>query len=225
MTDAKLIIYGLTDPTSGEIRYVGQSSQGIGRALQHGMESFLKQSERTHKSRWIRKLQRAGLKYGVKVLEEVGSVDDLDIVECFWIAQLKGVGARLTNATKGGEGTRGYKHTEDWKRRASEAQKGEKGFWFGKKKSYEMRLKCSRSHGGRAVVDSNGVVYCSVAEAARQTGIDEDNLRRNVKSKTLSVGGGKGPGSCGRGLKFRYFDEAQVGAEPSSFAATAPLNQ
>lgn len=205
------LIYALVDPRNDEVRYVGQTTYGETRFGQHGMEAFLKQSERTYKTRWIRKLHRLGLNYKAAVLEEVPDPADLDLVESFWISQMLGMGCRLTNATKGGGGLRGHKHTEEHKRKISEAQLGEKGHWFGKKFSLESRIKKSRSLGGRAIRDSLGREFPSIAEAARQLGLHEDNIRRAVKRGGTVGGGqgshGRGTGRRGGGITFEYIDD------------------
>ena len=43
------------------------------------------------------------------------------------------------NMTDGGEGTSGYKHTDEGRAKIGEANRGEKSYWFGKPKSPEWR--------------------------------------------------------------------------------------
>lgn len=98
----KFLVYGLTDPRTNHVRYIGKSSRGLARPKDHQRSSFLAK-DRTYKGNWIRELQRCGLSYGVVVFEECEG-EDLNYVECFWIAQGNGLGWPLTNLTPGGDG-------------------------------------------------------------------------------------------------------------------------
>lgn len=94
-------IYGLVDPVSGEVRYVGRTSKTpqerltrhIWKAREKGESSDL------YVSRWIRSV---GYAIGVCVLE----VDPADPREAErrWVDELRAGGAQLTNLTQGGEG-------------------------------------------------------------------------------------------------------------------------
>lgn len=220
---SQFLIYGLTDPRTGEIRYVGQSSTGFARPSSHGSESKLRSAERTYKTRWIRQLKKLGLSYDIVILEEVPGVSDLDDRERFWISRLKHVGNQLTNSTEGGHGTRGFKHREESKLKSSLSQSGPKNHGYGKRQSEEAQIKRSRSLGGRPVIDGNGVIYQTAAEAARRTGFGEANIHRVLKRYrgSRSLGGGRGRPSCGKGLTFDYYDEADS-AEPASSINAAP---
>ena len=50
------------------------------------------------------------------------------------------------NITDGGEGVRGYKHTEEWKQKMSKARSGANNPWYGKHLSKEHREKISMNH-------------------------------------------------------------------------------
>ena len=64
----KFIIYGLRDPRTGEIRYVGKSSYGINRAYQHSRPGDL-DKDPTYKGKWLRKLRKLGLRAEAVVLQ------------------------------------------------------------------------------------------------------------------------------------------------------------
>jgi len=115
----KFLIYGLRDPRTSEIRYVGKSTSGLRRPKQHTAPLTLSE-DRTHKGRWLRKLQRLGLKPEIVVLQEVLDVTDLAQAEKFWIAIGRAaLGSRFTNLTEGGDGTLGWKPTEETKKNIS----------------------------------------------------------------------------------------------------------
>lgn len=114
MSDSRFLVYGLTDPRTGAIRYIGKSSSGMRRPAQHGHASRLRDA--THKSAWIKALRAEGFDYGVEVLTRLDSPRALSDEERGWIAIGRVEGWDLTNATDGGDG-----QSRDW--RPSEAQR------------------------------------------------------------------------------------------------------
>lgn len=97
------IIYGLVDPRTREIRYVGQSTSGLRRPNVHRLPSYSRPS--THKNNWIRSLLSIGLDYEVIMLEDVPRREGLNEAERHWVAIGRAaLGDRLTNATEGGDG-------------------------------------------------------------------------------------------------------------------------
>jgi hypothetical protein len=99
---SRFLIYGLKDPRDGAVRYIGKSCSGLARPREHARPS--KRESSTYKSRWLAELERQGLTYEVVVLEQAQCAEDLSPMECFWIAQGRGMGWRLTNLTPGGDG-------------------------------------------------------------------------------------------------------------------------
>lgn len=102
MSSAKYIIYGLVDPISRELRYIGKSSTGLQRARCHLIPSRLRLDD-TYKARWIKKCIADGARPLILTLEET-SKDLLDEAEIFWIEYMKSIGSPLTNLTTGGDG-------------------------------------------------------------------------------------------------------------------------
>ena len=103
-------VYTLTDPRNGMPFYVGK---GVGRRCHfHAWEA--KNSDKpTFKLNKIRKIQSLGLDIVVRKVEENVSREQAKELECFLIAEMRGFGIDLTNATDGGDGTEGYKHTAE----------------------------------------------------------------------------------------------------------------
>jgi len=124
---ARFLIYGLQDPITLELRYIGKSSRGMHRPQVH---LKLVERPRTHKQRWINRLIRDGQMPLPFVLEELTTQAALDEAERFWIAYWRSIGARLTNATDGGDGwalgDRNPMHNPVAKARFSAANKGRK---------------------------------------------------------------------------------------------------
>lgn len=96
------IVYGLCDPRTNELRYVGKTELKLSMRLRGHLSR--KGTERpTRRSCWIKSLLLRGLKPDAFVIEEVAKVDMNDAEE-FWIAYFRSIGADLTNGTKGGDG-------------------------------------------------------------------------------------------------------------------------
>lgn len=101
-------VYGLCDPSSGHLRYIGKTANGMKRIRLHFSPSKLKKDGFTRKANWIRSLLKLGLKPQVVIIEEFSSEKPLNESEIFHIAYFKSIGCELTNLTIGGDGSKGY---------------------------------------------------------------------------------------------------------------------
>ena len=94
-----VFIYSLSDPRTGEIRYVGKTVN-----LKRRLYGHLYDDEKTHKSAWIKSLKRLGLKPQLDILESF--FDERDELwqesEKWWISYLRFIGCALTNLDSGG---------------------------------------------------------------------------------------------------------------------------
>jgi hypothetical protein len=95
------VIYALCDPRDGAVRYIGWSVNA-GRRLNNHICEALTIRAVSHKGRWIRSLDRLGLRPQLMILEVVQKADAL-AREVAWIKEFRSRGARLTNLTDGGE--------------------------------------------------------------------------------------------------------------------------
>ncbi len=132
----KTLIYGLVDPRTQMVRYVGKSSDGMLRPNTHRSPSVLRLYRETTRSIWIQELLGLGLDYTVVVLEFIPAPEArsnlcwwrasqnptvINDAECWWIAFGRAAGWDLTNSTEGGEGVPGLVHTTEAKRQISDA--------------------------------------------------------------------------------------------------------
>lgn len=111
-------IYALCEPETGEVRYVGKTKRALAvRVVQH-----IKDAARYGKIRrfaWINALADRGQLPGAKVLEVV--FENWQEAEARWIRfYRKQNGARLLNATSGGDGAGASVHTPESRRILSE---------------------------------------------------------------------------------------------------------
>jgi len=119
------IIYGLINSDTLEIRYIGKTILlPEKRLIQHK-----RRKDNKHLRNWL-------VKYPVSiiVLECVGIIENLNVVEIRWIADMRAQGARLLNLTDGGEGILGHPHTLEAKTKMR-----------GRKLSLETKAKMSAS--------------------------------------------------------------------------------
>lgn len=98
------IIYGLIDPRTKLVRYIGKCTRGLKRAKAHSTKWCLAQP--TYSAAWIKTLIAVGLIYEVTILE-VTTIDLLSQAERWWISYGRASRWPLTNLTDGGEGAPG----------------------------------------------------------------------------------------------------------------------
>ena len=97
-------------------------------------------------------IDAARAKYGIdafdfEILKECED-DELDYWEKYYIKELNTKAPYGYNLTDGGDGTTGYTHSAETKRKISEAQKGKTTWNKGKHHSYETRKKISEAQKG-----------------------------------------------------------------------------
>jgi hypothetical protein len=95
-------IYVLSDPHTGEPRYVGRSRNAKRRLYDH-IDKARRNTLTAHNYRWIRSLLARGV-WPLVTVVEVCAADDWADRERFWIAHYRAQGARLTNHHEGGYG-------------------------------------------------------------------------------------------------------------------------
>jgi group I intron endonuclease len=117
---SKFLIYGLIDPDTLQIRYVGLSSTGLKRPNDHTKPYKLYRKDRkstnfTHCQLWLQKLVKSGKKPGIIVIQEHATQAELSDSERFWIKHFRLLGNDLTNMQDGGYEChhRGYKHSAE----------------------------------------------------------------------------------------------------------------
>lgn len=106
-------VYLLVDPRNQKPFYVGK---GVGdRCNFHVQEAKYYVKRKSPKLNKIRKLMSLGMApIIVKVEENVSDKQAIEF-ECLLIAEMRDLGIPLTNMTDGGDGAKGYKHTEEHK--------------------------------------------------------------------------------------------------------------
>jgi hypothetical protein len=141
----KWVIYTLSDPQSGEIRYCGFTSarRPETRLSEHVCHS---KRRRTRVQCWVFSLLTKGLRPAMNIVQN-GQGDGWASAEQHWITTLKAQGVRLLNHTEGGEGTIGWNPSPEFRARAA-ARQGRINLARGPV-SNEVRAKLRQSQGKR----------------------------------------------------------------------------
>lgn len=102
-------IYKLIDPITNEIRYIGRTIQ----TLENRLKKHLKAEDKSHRVNWIKSLTKNNLIPKIELICETTTFEDCCELEIFYIKKYKKEGIRLVNMTDGGDGSIGFKHSEE----------------------------------------------------------------------------------------------------------------
>jgi hypothetical protein len=147
------VIYSLSDPRDGSVRYIGKAVNPNKRLADHLAEA--RTSKRHyHRLSWLRQLIACSASPSISILE-TGHGDGWQEAEKKWISHFRALGANLANGTDGGEGMenpspetkekmsawqRGRKFSPETLSRMSEVKRGVKPSLESRKKMSEARL-------------------------------------------------------------------------------------
>ncbi len=122
-TDILCIVYGLVDPITLNIRYIGKTINGMSRPYEHFKPSSLKEGN-TKKNNWLKKLFTQNLLPFIIVINEFDQIsnDELYLKEQESIKYYKQFND-LTNLGDGGPGMTGFKFSEESRKKMSESAK------------------------------------------------------------------------------------------------------
>jgi hypothetical protein len=137
------VIYGLHDPESNELRYIGQTIQPPKKRLGVHVSPWSLR-RRSYLSNWIASVLKRGSRPTILVRGQAEDQAGLDALEVQHISEARASGVRLVNLSNGGGGRAGYvptveerekqrlsnlgkphpKHTDEWKTAMSKKMKG-----------------------------------------------------------------------------------------------------
>lgn len=132
-----VFIYALKDPRDGRVRYIGKANDPEVRLKEHLRISCRKN---THCQNWISSLLAQSFYPVLETLDEVPA-DKWKFFERAYIKLYRDLGFDLTNTTEGGDGADGLKHSAESRAKISEATRGDKNPFFGKKHTEETLAK------------------------------------------------------------------------------------
>lgn len=178
MTAAHTFVYGLVDPRTLLVRYVGKTVSGMRRPRNHGEAARLK--ARTYCAAWVHSLHAAGLTYTIVVLEH-GPKDQLSDIERWWIAYGRACGWPLTNLTDGGDGAPGVVRSAESRAAAAERIRGDRN----PAKRPEVQAKISAATQGRGRgVPKSVATRARMSAAARRP--RSDAFRQAMRERMLN---------------------------------------
>lgn len=204
----KFFIYTISD-NNGNVRYIGKTLNFKRRQREH-IKCYSKSN--TYKNNWIKSLIKNGDYPVISILDEA-EYEDSAFFETYWISQFKSWGFNLTNLTDGGDGTFGYKMTENQKQKmrkpkSEEHKENLRNTLIGRKLSEEwkdnIRNACKKS---KKVLETNRKIgkekekevyqydkfnilinkFNSLKEASEKTGIK--HISECVNGKRKESGG------------------------------------
>ena len=128
--------------------------------------------------------------FTIELLTTASSKEELDKLECTYIDGLNAMAPCGYNSKTGGAAG---KHSAETKAKLSTAGKG-------KVLSAETRAKMSTSHIGKPIIDSNGIIYPSISDAARTLGCPRAHISAVLKARGRKTA---------KGLTFSYYTQFQ----------------
>lgn len=155
------VIYGLIDPFTNQLRYVGKTMRFQQRKNEH---LRLKKNPTTYSDKWLNSLINRGVKPQIEIFEEVDHKENLSELEIFYIAYFKSIGCNLCNHTYGGEGVSRFH-------------------------SLEERIANSKRQGGKEFIDQDGNIYYSPMQASKVLKISRKLVRDILKKEEVSTSG------------------------------------
>jgi len=178
------LIYGLVDPRSGQLRYVGLHAGDLTKRLREHL-CLARKGRKIYVYDWIRQVLSAGLNPGIVELEACGSEAEMREAEVWHIAYWRSLGCRLTNLTAGGEGALGYRHYDENRAKMSRAKKGKP--WTkaqleaSRKISPEIELKMQQEYRMGLSCDAIAALY-----GYSRTGVTKVLVRNGVQIRNAA---------------------------------------
>ena len=163
-------IYGYWDTLKDEIVYVGQSVN-----LKKRLRSHIEPA-RVNDQKINQVIQNNPGRYKSVILKKC-DVESLD----YWEITLIALYNPKFNFAIGGKVNRGYKLSDETKRKLSEGNKGENNYWFGKEFSEEHKRKLSESHKGN-VISEETKKKLSIAHKGKTLSKEHRQILREVNT-------------------------------------------
>lgn len=204
-----IFVYGLCDPDTNQLRYVGITIQGFDRIREHFYKSEKKSKVTKFLSpsqKWINKLKSEKKIFNVIYLEYFDNPANLDDAERFYIQYFKFIGANLLNVELGGKKENGLTLEErlrisqktkeamarpEVRQRLIDSHIGQVSHNKGKTFGPEFRKKISEAQKDRVVYiqDDLGNVYRGYQHAADSIGCSQSGVNNCINGRCKTIKG------------------------------------
>lgn len=176
----KIYIYTLSHPTTKEIRYVGKT-KSIQRRLQSHIDYARNpKRKRRYVSDWILGLLNQNLKPIITIIEETDE-NSWVIKERYWIKHFRALQFNLCNLTNGGESNTGYVYSDELREIRRHAR-------LGYCTPLEVKKKISKSLSKQVKCITDNIMFESMKEAIKYSGISKSTFHRKLHKKELING-------------------------------------
>ena len=176
--DKQLFIYVLRDPDTKAVRYVGKADNLDRRFMDHIKSTRREKYKNNYKSRWIESLLRVDKKPEMVPIEEVTEETWRDR-ECYWISFYRGIGARLTNTARGGNG--------GVEKRSVASRKKQGDTLRGRKRGEEFCRTMSLANKGKAPSEATRKAQIAAITGKKQSPETIAKRTKNSKGNTYAV--------------------------------------
>jgi group I intron endonuclease len=170
-----MIIYKITNLKNGK-SYVGQTVRKLSERLKEH-----RKSKDTAIGRALRKY--GNIYFSVDILEECSSIEELNEKEIFYIQELKTLKPNGYNLTIGGLNCL---HTEETKRKMSEAKKGSKHNLFGTHRSQETKDAIAKGRIGLIVSEETRAKISASNSGKIKSREHSEKISKSLKGKSKS---------------------------------------
>lgn len=193
-TPRVIFIYTLSDPRTGEIRYVGKTTNPKDRLRCHLREA--RKPFDNHRLHWLRQLEAAGVRPILTVIDQATDETWIE-AERRWIAHYRYLRYRLVNGTDGGDGAYGrVLPAESWARIRAGTSKA----LLGKPKSVEHRENIRKGLRGQIIPPE---VRAKMSAAAKGKIVSAET---RAKMSAVRTGTKRDPAGVLRGAEKRGKD-------------------
>lgn len=214
-------IYGLVDPDTQQVRYIGKSTNPKRRLYAHLSPTEL--SGDCYRTRWLRRLVNEGKRPSLLCVATVPA-DAWEDAERYWIEHYRKLGAPLTNTNPGGEGLpKGFQHDDDTKARMSHSRTGHGTTEATRKKIADSLRGRSRPDAARQKMhESHKARWASMSDEERERAAERG--RRIPKGTRSPSSGYRGVTRVSGSTTFRAFirmdgKTLHIGCFPTAIAA------
>jgi hypothetical protein len=176
--DCSVLVYSLSDPRDGRVRYVGITNYGLSHRLHGHLTEARRAKSNSHRINWLRSLLASGVRPVIEMIESCPRLFWQER-ERYWIKTMRDAGHDLVNGSEGGYGRITW--TAEM-RAAMSVMKTGNSYCLGRTMPTETRAKIAAANGGRRLPDES-----YKRGAAKRVGIKQSDATK-LKKRLAMLG-------------------------------------